>query len=206
MNVDIKIDVVISARLSVALIDALMITRSAVTLKTLCSMRQIMALILQKRASGEVQALASGRVTRLEVVGKVGKKKTNLVQFRIAYDFVVSKRSGNKIKQFISCRCFGRLADYAQHLVNDIVFVTGKLCKDTFNEVKTPREQYYIMATTLFVQPLVFESPETYRKRVRARRQGYVVEDDADGEDYLSRQNIKDDMATPNIQDEDLPF
>lgn len=165
-----------------------------------------MALILQKRASGEVQALASGRVTRLEVVGKVGKKKTNLVQFRIAYDFVVSKRSGNKIKQFISCRCFGRLADYAQHLANDIVFVTGKLCKDTFHEVKTPREQYYIMATTLFVQPLVFESPETYRKRVRARRQGYVVEDDAEGEDYLSRQNIKDDMATPNIQDEDLPF
>lgn len=75
MNVDIKIDVVISARLSVALIDALMITRSAVTLKTLCSMRQIMTLILQKRASGEMQALASGRISRLEVVGKIGKKR-----------------------------------------------------------------------------------------------------------------------------------
>ena len=177
-------------------------------LKILCLTRPngIIMLIFQKIASGEVQAIVSGRVSRLEVVGNVGKKKTNLVQFRIAYDFVVSKRSGNKIKQFITCRCFGRLADYAQHLTNDIVFVTGKLCKDTFHEVKTPREQYYIMATTLFVQPLVFESPETYRKRVRARRQGYVVEEDAEGEDYLSRQNIKDDMATPNIQDEDLPF
>ena len=207
MNVDIKIDVVISARLSVALIDALMITRSAVTLKTLCSMRQIMALILQKRASGEVQALASGRISRLEVVGKIGKKKTDLVKFRIAYDFVVSETSGNHIKQFINCCAYGRIANYAQHLADsDIVLVTGKLREDTYHEVKHPEDKYYIMVTTLFLQPLVFESPEKYRKRVKARKQGYVVEDEPSDDEFLFRENIKDDMATPNIQDEDLPF
>lgn len=166
-----------------------------------------MALILQKRASGELQVLASGRVSRLEVVGKVGRKQTDLVKFRIAYDFVVSETSGNKIKQFITCCCYGKLANYAQHLANsDIVLVTGKLREDTYHETKHPEEKYYIMATTLFLQPLVFESPEKYRKRVRARRQGYVVEEEASGEEYLSRENIKADMATPNIQDEDLPF
>ena len=166
-----------------------------------------MALILQKRASGEIQAIASGRISRLEVVGKVGKKQTDLVKFRIAYDFVVSETSGNKIKQFITCCCYGKLANYAQHLANsDIVLVTGKLREDTYHDAKHPEDKFYIMVTTLFLQPLVFESPEKYRKRVRARRQGYVVEEEASGEEYLSRENIKDDMATPNIQDEDLPF
>ncbi len=166
-----------------------------------------MALILQKRASGEIQAIASGRISRLEVVGKVGKKQTDLVKFRIAYDFVVSETSGNKIKQFITCCCYGKLANYAQHLANsDIVLVTGKLREDTYHDAKHPEDKFYIMVTTLFLQPLVFESPEKYRKRVRARRQGYVVEEEASGEEYLSRENINDDMATPNIQDEDLPF
>ncbi len=166
-----------------------------------------MALILQKRASGEIQALASGRISRLEVVGKVGKKNTDLVKFRIAYDFVVSESSGNKIKQFITCCCYGRIANYAQHLADsDIVLVTGKLREDTYREAKRPEDAYYIMVTTVFPQPLVFESPEKYRKRVKARKQGYVVEEEASGEEYLSRENIKDDMATPTIQDEDWPF
>lgn len=154
-----------------------------------------------------MQVLASGRVSRLEVVGKVGKKQTDLVKFRIAYDFIVSETSGNKIKQFITCCCYGKLANYAQHLAtSDIVLVTGKLREDTYHEAKRPEDKYYIMVTTLFLQPLVFESPEKYRKRVRARRQGYVVEEEASGEEYLSRENIKDDMATAHIQDEDLPF
>ena len=146
-------------------------------------------------------------ISRLEVVGKVGKKKTDLVKFRIAYDFVVSETSGNKIKQFITCCCYGKLANYAQHLANsDIVLVTGKLREDTYHDAKHPEDKFYIMVTTLFLQPLVFESPEKYRKRVRARRQGYVVEEEASGEEYLSREKINDDMATPGIQDEDLPF
>ena len=166
-----------------------------------------MALILQKRASGEFQVLASGRISRLEVVGKVGKKQTDLVKFRIAYDFVVSETSGNKIKQFITCCCYGKLANYAQHLPNsDIVLVRGNRREDPSPASNPPTHKYYILATTLFLQPLVFESPEKYRKRVRARRQGYVVEEEASGEEYLSRENIKDDMATPGIQDEDLPF
>ena len=164
-------------------------------------------LILQKRASGEIQAIASGRISRLEVVGKVGKKKTDLVKFRIAYDFVIAENTGNHIKQFINCCAYGRIANYAQHLADsDIVLVTGKLREDTYREAKRPEDAYYIMVTTVFPQPLVFESPEKYRKRVKASKQGYVVEEDASGEEYLSRENIKDDMATPDILDEDLPF
>lgn len=166
-----------------------------------------MPLIMQKRASGQIQVMASGSVSQHNVVGKVGKKQTNLVTFRIAYDYVISERSGNRLKQFITCNCYARTATYAQHLVNgDVVFITGWLRENDYNAVKHPEDKYYIMVTTIFIQPKVFEQTEKYRRRVTARRQGYVVEDDAEGEDYLSRQNIKDDMATPNIQDEDLPF
>lgn len=165
-----------------------------------------MSLILQRRANGELQAMATGRVRRIDCSQVGQEKKVDFAAIVLAYDYVLNPTNNHHMRQFIEVRFFREKALYASNIKRgDDIFVAGKLKEDEFKEKESQGEKkYYIEGNFIVVQPLVFPDKESVRKRRRLIRQGYEIEYDSDVSDYKKR-DITEDLIPPG-DNQDYPF